>query len=112
MFPQSPFGGFGQQPPAPTGGAGGMTSNQVQQPMAPGQQAQPPALGQVPQGQGMQPGMPQTMVGGGGAGQAQGMQGIDPRQLAMLRAMLMQRQQPQSPQQMPQQNNLRAMLGL
>ena len=107
MFPQSPFGGFGQQPPAPTGGAGGMTSNQVQQPMAPGQQAQPQASGQA-----MMPQQQQMMVGGGGAGQAQGMQGIDPRQLAMLRAMLMQRQQPQSPQQMPQQNNLRAMLGL
>jgi hypothetical protein len=96
-FPQTPFGG-----------TGGMTANQVPQPMQGGMQ-QSPMQQMVPSpmmpqggGMGLQGGLQQPMP--------QQAQGIDPQQLARLRAMLMQQQQ-MGGAQMPT-NNLRAMLGL
>ena len=96
-------------PQAPFGGTGGMTANQVPQPMQSGMQ-QSPMQQMVPS---QNPMMPQ----GGGMGPQGGLQqpmpqaqGIDPQQLARLRAMLMQQQQ-MGGAQMPN-NNLRAMLGL
>lgn len=111
-------------PQAPTGGRGGMTANQVPQPMAQ-QQSMPTsplggAGGMMPAMQGMQSLMPQggmqappqPMAPGLGMQQnppispspAGGAGGVDPQQLALLRLLLEQQQHPTG--------NLQALLGL
>lgn len=111
-------------PQAPTGGRGGMTANQVQQPMLQGGGAQqsmpammPPISPMDGRGGGMQQPMmpqggmqapPQPMAPGLGMQQnppiSDGRGGVDPQQLALLRLLLQQQEHPTG--------NLRALLGL
>jgi hypothetical protein len=116
-------------PQTPYGGTGGMTANQVPQPMQSGMQQpmqggmQQPMAQQSPAlqplaprqtGGGMLPAQQQYLAPQSGT-PAQQQQSIDPRQLAALRLLLQHQQlgnKAQTLQGNAQPNNLRALLGI